>query len=667
MIKNYFKRLSREQLEVKALLETQSRRLRMEEEKKRLVSLGELRPLVEECLTSDRTENNNQIIEIVDLEDEDDSEIIDNVSQNQEAQEFRDLEEVTQDESNKTIATIDIPVVFSSIEPAARIKRRQNKRPSNWVEIASDYNMFRMVRRSMTRFGLTDINPSVAHWTTILGRWVKEWKSDKIIHYKRTPIYGCEIDKALVDEVQRYNSNGVPMTDIILRFHLIELLKTHNRLDILSRLLHDHEDSQGKDSRDLRFGKRWAQRFYQRNQLRCRVVTTKMRDEVPIDYEIKKDQFILHLSKAIHFYNIPLDLICGGDETNTQFVPSIKRTRCKRGTRKVRIVGVGHEKPQITVTFSATATGIIIAPVQLIFGGKTKACHPHKGKVAPPIGIYYDQTTSHWQTPLTFLVYITKVLIPYRLQTVKRLNLPIDQKMVYILDLHYSHKDENVLKLFANNDIIPIFIPAGCTDLHQVCDVAINKPYKNGVTAKFVDYVTSEFYRWSIDSTRSPGEIFKLNLAGSAMKPLIPSFVSSGIERVSSEHMQQTIKTCFLNEGLLGIALLPETYQRALISLPGDETVTDFREGEVEDEELLGPVPANEGEDELEPASFLLQVTEIDDDDETVSASSDDEDDESSLEEVPINIPDVLSNPEKRIRTRNTMVGSLKRGKYSKL
>ena len=78
-------------------------------------------------------------------------------------------------------------------------------------------------------------------------------------------------------------------------------------------------------------------------------------------------------------------------------------------------------------------------------------------------------------------------------------------------------------------------------------------------------------------------------------------------------------------------------------------------------------MPANEGEDELEPASFLLQVTEIDDDDETVSASSDDEDDESSLEEVPINIPDVLSNPEKRIRTRNTMVGSLKRGKYSKL
>ena len=31
---------------------------------------------------------------------------------------------------------------------------------------------------------------------------------------------------------------------------------------------------------------------------------------------------MLHLSKAINDHNIPDELICGGDETNTQFVPS---------------------------------------------------------------------------------------------------------------------------------------------------------------------------------------------------------------------------------------------------------------------------------------------------------------------------------------------------------
>ena len=210
-----------------------------------------------------------------------------------------------------------------------------------------------------------------------------------------------------------------------------------------------------------------------------------------------------------------MELITGGDETNTQFVPSIKRTRCKKGTRKVRIVGVGHEKPQITVTLSATATGDIIFPVQLIFGGKTKACHPHKGKVAPLPSLYYDHSTSHWQTGGTFANYIAKVLIPYRLATIQRLNLESDQKMVFILDLHYSHKEPTVLEMLASNDIIPIYIPAGCTDLHQVCDVVINKPYKNGVTAKFVDYATSEYQKWAAEPTRS--DFFKLNLAGSVM------------------------------------------------------------------------------------------------------------------------------------------------------
>ena len=58
-----------------------------------------------------------------------------------------------------------------------------------------------------------------------------------------------------------------------------------------------------------------------------------------------------------------------------------------------------------------------------------------------------------------------------------------DQKMILIIDLHYSHTDALVLALMRASNIIPIYIPAGCTDIHQVGDVVVNKPYKNGVTA----------------------------------------------------------------------------------------------------------------------------------------------------------------------------------------
>jgi len=59
----------------------------------------------------------------------------------------------------------------------------------------------------------------------------------------------------------------------------------------------------------LRFGQRWCQRFYKRHSFTSRVATTKMRDEIPADYERKKEKFLLHLSKAINDHNIPDELM----------------------------------------------------------------------------------------------------------------------------------------------------------------------------------------------------------------------------------------------------------------------------------------------------------------------------------------------------------------------
>ena len=170
----------------------------------------------------------------------------------------------------------------------------------------------------------------------------------------------------------------------------------------------------------------------------------------------------------------------------------------------------------------------MIEPTQLIFGGKTNRCHPNSGRTMAPAGQYYTHTISHWQTPASFLVYITKAIIPYRLKTIQDLGLEPDQMMVFIYDLHYSHKDPAVLEVLAANYIVPIFIPAGCTDLHQVCDVCINKPYKNGVAAVFIDTISSQYTEWYNGSDRLDTDIFKVNLSIGATKPLISSYVNGG-------------------------------------------------------------------------------------------------------------------------------------------
>ena len=229
----------------------------------------------------------------------------------------------------------------------------------------------------------------------------------------------------------------------------------------------------------------------------------------------------------------------------------------------------------------------MIEPTQLIFGGKTNRCHPNSGRTMAPAGQYYTHTISHWQTPASFLVYITKAIIPYRLKTIQDLGLEPDQMMVFIYDLHYSHKDPAVLEVLAANYIVPIFIPAGCTDLHQVCDVCINKPYKNGVAAVFIDTISSQYTEWYNGSDRLDTDIFKVNLSIGATKPLISSYVNGGVARLKTPEMKESIAQCVKKEGLLDIARLQETYERALLVLIDDAVAVPE---DIEVEEDLGPV-----------------------------------------------------------------------------
>ncbi len=73
--------------------------------------------------------------------------------------------------------------------------------------------------------------------------------------------------------------------------------------------------------------------FIYRHNFKTRVATTKMREDLPKDYEIKKQTFTFLLSKAIHDYNVPDELIMNTDETNSLFVPNVKQTKCRGGVK----------------------------------------------------------------------------------------------------------------------------------------------------------------------------------------------------------------------------------------------------------------------------------------------------------------------------------------------
>ena len=122
--------------------------------------------------------------------------------------------------------------------------------------------------------------------------------------------------------VEKYNLNGIPVTDLTLRLILLDKLVEKGTDDIQSKVV-DLSDNAGKDQ--LKFGPSWAHRFWKRNKISSRKPTTKMRDELPEDYDTKKEKYLLLLSSTIRKYNVPNILIVSTDETNTQFVPTIKR------------------------------------------------------------------------------------------------------------------------------------------------------------------------------------------------------------------------------------------------------------------------------------------------------------------------------------------------------
>ena len=155
------------------------------------------------------------------------------------------------------------------------------------------------------------------------------------------------------------------------------------------------------------------------------------------------------------------------------------------------------------------------------------------------------------------------------------------------------------------------------------------------------------------------------------MKPVIPNFVSSAI---NAPEMKAAIKKCFNEQGLVGTAKSATTYARALAASVEDEdgepvvVPTD-----IEEEENVGQVT-----EETEAAGVTVEVSEVVVDNFIIEVGRTDTGNESDLSdhsesgsddsdsEVPHATASAPEPAAKRVRKSNTMVGSVRGGKYSK-
>jgi hypothetical protein len=296
---------------------------------------------------------------------------------------------------------------------------------------------------------------------------------------------------------------------------------------------------------------------------------------------ISKDVVCVIIPLLYFRYNIPEALVVNNDETAAVFVNRARVTRDRKGNKRVRVIGVGAEKAQITTTLAFNAEGDAL-PYQTIWCGKTTRCQPPL-HTKPSPDVLWSHTASHWQNEKTYLTYLKEIIVPFRLQTVARLGLPQDQKMLLKHDLHYSHKDETVLRFCEENHIMPLFVPAKCTDVLQECDLIANSTFKCSLKREFRDWLAAEFDKYTA-AGKDP-VLFNPKLTMGVLKPLLPQWIHNSWKCFQTPDMKTSIAKCFKEQGLFGEMRDPATLSRVFLEQFQLNLVPD--ELEVNDDDFI--------------------------------------------------------------------------------
>jgi len=303
-------------------------------------------------------------------------------------------------------------VLPNNVVVLPRPKKLWVKRPAGWKVIGEHYNLFGM-SNTLRTFEAEFVGRSLPATEQAIRKYGKDVTNGKeyLGQVGPPPVIGVDLDKELYNRILVRIDRGLSVDNTIVRTQLLELLMAHDKTELLKA-----------NGGPCTLSNSWARRFFKRHKLVCRRATTKMR-ELPADFLEKQQSYFNIGSILIHTHNIPEGLVIGCDETNVLFVSRMHRTYSRKGSRKVKLFGVGDDKAQITATLFATDAGDVLDH-QLIFGGRTNRCHPSH---APPPGCHFAHTPSHWQSEDTYIEVIEDIVVPYKNKFIHDHNLPANQ------------------------------------------------------------------------------------------------------------------------------------------------------------------------------------------------------------------------------------------------
>jgi hypothetical protein len=186
---------------------------------------------------------------------------------------------------------------------------------------------------------MTDVAETIAEMTEQTERAVHDAYGNEA--------YGKEVDLALLALVEARNAVGLPVDDSILRSMLCGLLELHGKTNLLTVNGGSHT-----------FGNGWRDRFFKRHNLSARKATRSNQSDRGL--EEKRLKFTRITAKVIAERYIPPELVVNADETAVLCASTASHTICKRGSKRVRVIGIGASMEQHTCTLAVSEAGQVL-------------------------------------------------------------------------------------------------------------------------------------------------------------------------------------------------------------------------------------------------------------------------------------------------------------------
>lgn len=213
------------------------------------------------------------------------------------------------------------------------------------------------------------------------------------------------------------------------------------------------------------------------------------------------------------------------DETPMRFELPSSKTLEFSGSRTVPVKSCGAEKRSFTVTLAVAADGKNLPPSVIFKGVRT----PRDLAVPDTVRVSFHK--KGWMDEKGVKEWILTCL-PRN---------PRDERSLLVWDSFRAHLTESVKADLQRRKIDVAVIPGGLTPVLQPLDKCLNKPFKDNMRRKYLNWMmTGPFEYTPAGKKKAPS------------KNLVLRWVKQSWEEIPEEMMRRSFKTCGISNALDG-------------------------------------------------------------------------------------------------------------------